>query len=197
MSLTLPRRLGCVRPLVVLGRSSSCQQGVEQQHLAARRVLQVRRIVAGSSVWRGWATITLSLPADGTLEMQIEHRQLFVGVDAKQQHHVMDRVRPVLRLHDLGHGRQPGIDGAHVAAIAMVDVIGAHKLAHKALQQVVAFVGQLGAADAANGVCAVLALDALQLLGDQTEGFLPRGGLQLAVAATSGMVSRFSWFTQP
>ncbi len=45
----------------------------------------------------------------------------------------------------------------HIAAVAVVDVVGADQLAHKALQQVVAFVGQLGAADGADGVGAVLA----------------------------------------
>jgi hypothetical protein len=46
-------------------------------------------------------------PAHCALEMQIQHRQLFAGIDAEEEDHVVLRVRAVLWLHHLGQGRQP------------------------------------------------------------------------------------------
>jgi hypothetical protein len=180
----LARRFGGVGLFVVLNHRGRPQQGIKKQHLGARRILQVRRVIAGEL---GLARVRHDhlevAAADRTLEVQVEHWQLFIGVDAKQQYHIVHRVRPVLRLHDLRHGRQTGVDGAHVTTVAVVDVVRAHQLAHKALQQVVAFIGQFGAADSTDGVGTVLAFDALQLLGHQAQRFLPRRGLQLAVLA--------------
>ena len=64
----------------------------------------------------------------------------------------------------------------------MVDIVGPDQLAHKALQQVVAFVGELGAANAADRVRPCLPLDRLQPLRHHTQRLAPRGRLQLAVA---------------
>ena len=115
--------------------------------------------------------------------MQIKDGQLFAGIDAEEEDCVHLRARPILRLHHIGQGGQTGVDGCHVAAVAVIDVVCPHYLAHETLKEVVGFVRKLGTANATNGVGTVFGLNCLEALGDVGERFAPLYRFEFAVLA--------------
>src|SRR5574341_1086254 len=65
----------------------------------------------------------------------------------------------------------------------MIDVVGAQHQPRELLQQVVLLVGSAGGADDADGGAAGRVARFAQMAGGGIEGFVPGGGLQMAVLA--------------
>ena len=125
--------------------------------------------------------------AHGPLQMHVQHGDLFAGVQPQEEDHVRGRVRAILGLHHIGQSGHARGQGGDLAAVAVVNVVGADDLAHEALEKIVALVAQLGAADAAQGVRAVLLLGRFQPGGGGAQGLLPCDGDELAVLAHHGL----------
>ncbi len=65
----------------------------------------------------------------------------------------------------------------------MIHVVGAQLPAHELLEQVVLFVGGFGRRKARQCIAAIALAQGGETLGDQGDGLLPAGGLQLAIFA--------------
>ena len=91
-------------------------QRVEQRGFAARSVAEEGAAVAGQFDLARMGDDELDAGAvDGALEMQIQDRQLFAGVDAEEYDAVHVRVWPILRLHHVRQGGQAGGQGGDIA----------------------------------------------------------------------------------
>ncbi len=66
---------------------------------------------------------------------------------------------------------------------AVIHVVGAQLPAHELLEQVVLFVGGFGRRKARQCIAAIALAQGGETLGDQGDGLLPAGGLQLAIFA--------------
>ena len=154
-------------------------QGIDQRDIGAGPQLQM---LLGGNVRRAHQVDAPRIGDDqfralaqAALHLRGEYRMTVGGIGADDENHVglHDRVE-ILRAGRFAQGVLQAVAGGGVAhAGAGVDVVVAEAGAHQFLHEIGLLVGAARGGDAADGVAAVLGLDALQLDGRVADGLLP------------------------